>query len=162
QIQRYKLSIRIADEAQQAPALADAVGVPLRFDALLLQRLERGREVVDRERDVPVAGAEVVRAAIVVVGELELLVLAGDAEEVVRRLLLAVPDDVHIAAELEAERLVEGAALLRVGDAVHGVEVASHAAEASAGPRAGSRTARRPAIRRASDTPCASRPRARI
>ena len=70
-------------------------------------------EVVDADRDVAVAGPEVVRSAVVVQRQLELLVLAGEAEEVVRRLPLAVPDDVHVAAELEAERLVERAARAR-------------------------------------------------
>src|SRR5438034_10561320 len=85
--------------------------------------------VVDRERDVPVAGPELVGATVVVVRQLELFVLAGDAEEVVRRLLLAVPDDVHVATELEAERLVEGAALLRIRDPVHRVQVTRHAGD---------------------------------
>ena len=65
-------------------------------------------------------------------GELELLLLAGDAEEVVRRFLLAVPDDVHVAAELEPERLVERTASVRVGDAVHGVQIAGHSADPTA------------------------------
>ena len=42
--------------------------------------------------------------------QLELFVLPGHAEEVVRRLPLTVPHDVHVAAELQAERLVERAA----------------------------------------------------
>jgi hypothetical protein len=53
--------------------------------------------------------AEVVGAAVVVERQLELLVLAGDAEEVVRRLRLAAADDVELATELEAERFVERA-----------------------------------------------------
>ena len=92
-----------------------------------MQLLERRTKIVDRKRDVAVAAAEVVRAAVVVVRELELRVLARDAEEVVRRLPLAVADDVHVAAELEAERLVEGAAPLRIGDPVHRVQIARHA-----------------------------------
>jgi hypothetical protein len=62
------------------------------------------------------------RAAVVVERELELLVLAGDAEEVVRRLPLAVPDDVHVAPELQAERFVEGPSPPRIGDPEHRVQ----------------------------------------
>src|SRR5205814_8731812 len=102
------VAVRILDEAEPRAALADLVRRPLRLDPLVLQACERLVEVVDPERDVPVCVAEVVRAPVVVEGELELLVLAGHAEEVVRRLLLAVPDDVHVATELHPERLVEG------------------------------------------------------
>ena len=73
-------------------------------------------EVVDADRDVPVAGAEVVRAAVVVEGQLEHVACRRDAEEVVRRLELAVADDVHVALEPEAERLVERAARVRIRD----------------------------------------------
>src|SRR5215207_9703389 len=59
-------------------------------------------------------------------GQLQLLLLIGNAEEVVRRLEFAVPDDVQLAAELEPERLVEAATPLRVRDAEHRVEVARH------------------------------------
>src|SRR5262249_32850992 len=109
-------------------ALADTVRLPLRLDALALQLVERVGEVVDAHSDVSVAGAEVVRAAVVVQGQLELLLLAGHAEEVVRRLALAAADDVHVAAELEPQRLVERPAALGIGDAVHGVQVFGHAA----------------------------------
>jgi hypothetical protein len=57
----------------------------------------------------------------------ELFVLARHAEDVVRRLLLAVANDVHVATELEPERLVEGAAPIRIGDPVHRVQVSRHA-----------------------------------
>jgi len=50
-------------------------------------------EVVDADRDVAVAGVEVVGAAVVVERQLELLLLAREAEEVERRLRLAVADD---------------------------------------------------------------------
>jgi hypothetical protein len=63
-------------------------------------------------RDVAVAGPEVVSPAVVVEGQLELLLLAGHSEEVVRRLPFAVSHDVHVAAKLEPELLVEDAALL--------------------------------------------------
>ena len=58
----------------------------------------------------PYAGAELVRPAVGVQGQLELLVLPGHAVEVVRRLVVAVADDRRLLAELEAERLVELAA----------------------------------------------------
>ena len=54
--------------------------------------------------------------------QLEHRVLTADPEEVVGRLELAVADDVHVALEAEAERLVEGAALLRIRDPNHRVE----------------------------------------
>src|SRR5439155_25779713 len=116
--------VRVADEAEQRAALAHAVRLPLGLDALLFQRGERLPEVVDREGDVSIPRADVVRAAVVVERELELLSLAGGAEEVVRRFLFAVADDVHVAAELQAERLVERAALLGIGDPIHGVQIA--------------------------------------
>ena len=73
-----------------------------------------------------VARADVVRPPVVVEGQLELRVLARGAEEVVRRLLLAVADDVELAPELEAEGFVKGPAPGRVGDADHRVEIAGH------------------------------------
>src|SRR5262245_39552310 len=75
-----------------------------------------------------VCSAEVVGAAVVVERELELLLLVGDTVEVVRRLELAVADDLHLAPELEPERLVERAAATGIGDAVHRVQVPGHAA----------------------------------
>ena len=61
-----------------------------------------------------------------VVRQLEHVLLITDREEVVGRLELAVPDDVHVAREAKAERLVEAAAPLGVGDANHGVEKVGH------------------------------------
>ena len=52
--------------------------------------------------------------------------MVADREEVVRRLELPFADDVHLVRELETERLVERAALRRVGDANHGVQEVSH------------------------------------
>src|SRR5581483_11488775 len=83
------------------------------------------------DRDVPVAGADVVCAAVVVEGQLELLVLAGEAEEVVRRLELAVADDRELAAELHPQRLVEGTTPLDVGDPDHRVQVPGHGRDPS-------------------------------
>src|SRR4051795_8468226 len=85
------------------------------LDSLSLQLFERLLHVVDRQRDVAVPGAVVVVAPVVVVRQLEDRFLVADAEEVVRRLELAVPDDVHLALEAEAERLVEAAAASGVG-----------------------------------------------
>src|SRR3954452_10841210 len=120
------VAVRIAHEAEQGTPLADAVRRLLRLDPVLPELGQRRVHVVDRDRDVAVAATEVVRAPGAVEGQLELFLLAGHREEVVRRLLLPVADDVHVTAELEDERLVEGAASFRVGDAVHGVEIARH------------------------------------
>ena len=60
--------------------------------------------VLDRERDVVVARAELVGLDAVVVGQLEAVAVAGQAHEDVDRLVA----DRHAAALLEAERLVEG------------------------------------------------------
>ena len=78
----------------------------------------------------PYARAELVGAAVLVVRQLELFLLVGEAVEVERRLLLAVADDRRLAPELVPERLVERAAARRVGDAEHGVEITGrHARE---------------------------------
>src|ERR1700674_4255833 len=78
--------IRIANEAEQGAAFAYPVGLPLGLDPLASQPLEGGSEIVDADRNVAVGGAELVAPAVVIEGELELLLLAGRAEEVVRRL----------------------------------------------------------------------------
>src|SRR5205823_2648418 len=87
---------------------------------------QRAVEVFHADRDVAVAGAEVVRAAVVVEGQLQDRSVIAEREEVVRRLELAVADDVHVALEAEAERLVERAALLGVGDPHHRVQELGH------------------------------------
>src|SRR5262249_22058241 len=120
------VAVRILDEADEGAALADAVRLALRLDALLLQVGERLLQVIDPDGDVAVAGAEVVGAAVVVEGQLEHRAVVADAVEVVRRLELAVADDVHVALEVEAERLVERPALLRIRDPDHRVEEFSH------------------------------------
>src|SRR5579862_601920 len=156
------VAVRIAHEAEERAALAHAIRLTLRVYALRRELLERRTQVVDGERDVPVAGAEVVRAPIVVVRQLEHGRLAADRVEVVRRLDCAVADDVHVALELEAEGFVERAAALGVGDPHHGVQELGHRREPTRGaPRRASRTGRRPATRRPSGTPSASRPRGR-
>src|SRR5437763_11155144 len=73
-------------------------------------------EVVEADRDVPVARAELIGAAVVVERQLEHRLPVADREEVVGRLELAVADDVHVALKAEAERLVERAVLLGIRD----------------------------------------------
>ena len=64
--------VRISDEADPRAALRDLVRRSLRLDAVLTcERRERAVEVVDADRDVPVCGAELVGASVVVVGQLE-------------------------------------------------------------------------------------------
>ena len=119
--------VGVADEADPGAAGAHLVRRPLGLDpVLVLQRPECAVEVVDPDRDVAVRGAELVGPTVVVVGELEDVLLIADREEVVRRLELAVTDDVHVAAEGEPERLVERAALLRIGDTDHRVQEVGH------------------------------------
>src|SRR4051812_16577646 len=65
------IPVRVADEAEEAAALAHLVRRPLRLDALLAEPRERAVEVVDADRDVAVAGPELVRAAVVVERQLE-------------------------------------------------------------------------------------------
>src|SRR5207244_4294797 len=96
------VAVGIPDEAEERAALADAVGFPLGLDAELLQAHERVSEVLRRDRNVPVGGAELVRAAVVVEGQLQLGVVAREGEEVVRGLELPVAHDREVAPELEA------------------------------------------------------------
>ena len=111
------------------PPSRDLVRRPLGLDpVLVLQRREGAVEVVDADRDVPVRGAQLVGAAVVVVGQLEDVLVVAEREEVVRRLALAVSDDVHVAGEAKAQRLVEAAAPLGVGDPNHGVQEVGHGA----------------------------------
>ena len=83
-------------------------------------------EIVDADSDMAVAGAELVRATVVVERQLEHALLVADREEVVRRLALAVPNDVHLALKAEPERLVERAAPRRIRDPDHGVQEGGH------------------------------------
>src|SRR6185312_4549788 len=123
----HAVVVRVAHEAEERPALGHLVWRLLGLDALGLQLRERRVEVLDADGDVAVAGAHLVRAAVVVERQLEHVGLAGQAVEVVGRLELAVADDRRLLALLEAKRLVELAALLGVGDANHGVQVCGHA-----------------------------------
>src|SRR3954453_13987468 len=56
------VAVRIAHEADERPAFAHAVRLAFGLDALPLQLFERLLHVVDRQRDVAVAGAVVVVA----------------------------------------------------------------------------------------------------
>src|SRR5262249_30534782 len=118
--------VGVANEAEQRAALTHAIGLTLRHDPLAREALESGRQVVDPERDVAVPGAELVRPPVVVQRQLELLLLAGGAEEVVRGLELALPDDRQLPPVFETERLGEPAARLEVGDPIHGVKEPGH------------------------------------
>ena len=62
-------------------------------DALLLELGQGAIEVADADRDVTVAGAVLVAAAVVVEGQLQDVGLPVQAHEVVGRLELAVSDD---------------------------------------------------------------------
>ena len=55
------VAVRVAHEAQPRAALAHRVGRLLRLDPLLGEPRERGVEVVGGDRDVAVAGADLVR-----------------------------------------------------------------------------------------------------
>src|SRR2546428_13862571 len=100
--------------------MADRVGRLLGIDAFLCQAGERAVDVVGRDRDVPVAGADVVGVHAEVVGELQPrhVTVAGLVHEHVDRLIANrnAPD------LLEAERLIEGDRTIAVGDAVAGVD----------------------------------------
>lgn len=61
---------------------------------------ERTVEIVDADRDVAVARPDVVGASVVVEGQHELGVVAGEGVEVVGRLELSVADDVEVAGEV--------------------------------------------------------------
>jgi Recombinase/Recombinase zinc beta ribbon domain len=66
------IRIGISNEADAGAAVAHLVRRPLGLDPVAaLELLERAVEVVHADRDVPVPGSDVVRAAVVVVGQLE-------------------------------------------------------------------------------------------
>src|SRR5207244_6215954 len=104
-------------------SLAHAVRLALRLDPLLLQPGESSVEIVDADCDVPIGVAHFVRAPVVVVGEFQNVLLVANREEVVRRLEVAVPDDVHVTTARAAEPLIEGPSLLRVSDAQQGMTI---------------------------------------
>src|ERR1043166_7314580 len=103
----WKVAVRISDEKEPGAALAVSVRRAFGLDALRGELGERPVQVLDADRDVAVAAAEVVRATVVVVRQFEHRLLVADREETVRCLALAVADDVHLAGEREPERLVE-------------------------------------------------------
>src|SRR5215218_930077 len=126
------VAVGVAHEADPVTALAHPVRRLLGGDALSGQLAERAVEVVDGERDVVVAGAELVRVDAVVVGELEAVAVAGEAHEDVDRLVA----DRHPPALLEAQRLVELHRAVDVADPVAGVNEL-HGAQYVASTRAG-------------------------
>src|SRR4051812_8936574 len=112
------VAVRIAHEAEPRAALANAVGRLLGLDPLLAEALERAVEVLDGDRDVVVAGAELVAVDAVVVRQLEARVVTGQPHEDVDRLVA----DRHASPLLEPERLVEEDGPLDVADAVARVQ----------------------------------------
>src|SRR5215210_4254916 len=119
------VAVRIADERDHRPlgAAPGPVRRLLGLDAVGGQLLERLVQVVDQDRYVVVARAEVVRVDAVVVGQLEHGILVRQPHEHVHGLR----PDVHPATLLESELLVEGDGPVDVADAVAGVKVARHA-----------------------------------
>src|ERR671922_2821597 len=98
------VAVRITHEANPRAALADAVWRPLRLDAGRSEALERLVEVIGRDRNVAVAGADLVRLVTSeVVGQLEPRPVARQSHEDVDRLVA----DRDSAELLEAELLVE-------------------------------------------------------
>src|SRR5687767_6811060 len=112
------VAVGVAHEADPVAALPHAVGRLLRLDALARQLAQRAVEVVDGERDVVVARAELVGVHAVVVGELEPVAVARESHEDVDRLVA----DRHAPPLLEAERLVELHGAVDVADLVAGVD----------------------------------------
>src|SRR3954454_252498 len=118
------VAVRVAHEAEPRAAVADRVGRPLGLDADARQALERRVQVVDRERDVPVAGPDVVGLVLVPVpGELEPRPVAGQAHEDVDR-LVADRNPPHL---LESELLVEAHRPVDLDDPVARVDQLGHA-----------------------------------
>src|SRR4029079_7160017 len=116
------VAVRVPHEADPRAALADGVGRLLRLDPLLLELVERSVEVGRGDRDVVVAGAELVRVDAEVVGQLEAVLVSGQPHEDVDGLVA----DRHAAALLESEGGVEGDRAVDVADAVAGVDERGH------------------------------------
>src|SRR5206468_3993634 len=112
------VAVRVADEAEPRSAFAHGVRRPLGLDALLCQPGQRAVEVVHGQRDVAVAGAELVGVDAEVVGQLEPLAVARQAHEDIDRLVA----DRKLAALLEAKCLVEGDRAVGIRDPVAGVD----------------------------------------
>src|ERR687891_126895 len=79
--QLHAVAVRVLDEAEARATLAHGVRRALGLDSLLREARQRRIDVVDRESDVPVAGAELVRVDADVVGELEPVAVAGQPHE---------------------------------------------------------------------------------
>src|SRR5579884_313109 len=117
------VAVRVAHEAQPRAAVTNGVGRALGLDPLLGQAGQRRVELARRDRDVPVAGADLVRLGLPEVeGQLEagLVAVLGQPHEHVHGL---VPDR-QPALLLEAERLVERHRAVDVAYAVTGVDQA--------------------------------------
>jgi hypothetical protein len=115
------VAVGIAHEAQARAALAHAVGRLLRLDPLLGEAGERRVEVLRGDRDVAVAGADLVRLlAADVVRQLQArrVAVARHVHEHVDRLVA----DRHATDLLEPERLVEGDRAVDVEDPVARVD----------------------------------------
>src|SRR2546421_13045879 len=84
--QLHAIAVGIFDEREAVAALADRVRRLLGLDAPLAQTGERRVDVVGCDRDVPVAGADVVAVDVEVIGQLPLghVAVAG-----------LVPEDVY-------------------------------------------------------------------
>ena len=108
------VAVGVAHEAQARAALAHGVGRLLGLDALPGQAGQRRVEVVDGDRDVVVAGAQLVGVDAEVVGQLQARAVAGQPHEDVDGLVA----DRHASQLLEAERLVEGDRAVDVADAI--------------------------------------------
>jgi hypothetical protein len=77
---------RVAHEADARSARAYLVGRALRLDAVrVLEGRERPVDVLDADRDVPVRRPQLVRAPVVVVGQLEDVLRVAERDEVVGR-----------------------------------------------------------------------------
>src|SRR3954469_22140633 len=78
------VTVRILDKAEPRASLAHLVRLALRLDALLGESRQRAVEIVDPDRDVAVGRAELVRAAVLVVGQLALDLPIRQAVDVTR------------------------------------------------------------------------------
>src|SRR6187431_2605613 len=112
------IAVRVADEAESGAPLSHSVRRALGLDPLAAELLERPVEVVHGERDVAVAGTELVGVDAEVVGELQAVVVPGQAHENVDRLVA----NRKLPALFEPECLVEGDRAVGVGDSVAGVD----------------------------------------
>src|SRR3954470_4459609 len=120
--QFHAVAVGIAHEAESGAALADAIWRLLWLDAALRELREHLVEVLDRDRDVVVARAELVGVDAVVVGQLQARPVAVEAHEDVDRLIA----DREASDLLHAEGLVERNRAVDVPDPVTGVDQLTH------------------------------------